>query len=250
MNALRRLPLALLFVGACAGSRVNAPERVPDRVVVLTFVDAVRSHYTTVAPLLRQYGFSATFFVTEFQAPPFSDSTLYMTWNEIGALARMGFEIGNHTWKHTHVDRMNSARFLEELRYVEDRVQSVGGTKVTSFAYPAYVTSADAVQTLRDVGYRFARIGGGKAYDPVHDDPLLIPSFSTGADNRDDILRAFQQARDGRVVVLTIHGVPDAAHPWVTTPPALFEEYLRYLRDNHYTVIAMRDLARYVSQPR
>ena len=245
MSTLRTLPFALLLSVACASSRASTLEPVPDRLVVLTFDDAVRSHYTTVAPLLRQYGFGATFFVTEFQQPPFSDSTLYMTWNEIGALARMGFEIGNHTWKHTHVDKMDRAQFTKEVRHVEARVESVGGTRPTSFAYPAYVTSPDAVRTLRELGYRFARIGGGKAYDPAHDDPLLIPSFSTGAGNRDQVLRAFEQARDGKIVVLTIHGVPDTAHPWVTTPPALFEEYLRYLRDNDYRVIAMRDLARY-----
>ena len=55
-----------------------------------------------------------------------------------------------------------------------------------------------------------------------------------------------QQASPGRIVVLTIHGVPDLVHPWVNTPPELFERYMRYLKGNGYTVIAMRDLARYV----
>ena len=35
-----------------------------DRVVVLTFDDAVKSHRTFVAPLLKELGFGATFFVT------------------------------------------------------------------------------------------------------------------------------------------------------------------------------------------
>jgi hypothetical protein len=60
------------------------------------------------------------------------------------------------------------------------------------------------------------------------------------------VIDAIKQAQPGRIVVLTVHGVPDVAHPQVTTPPELFEEYLRYLRDNKYTVIAMRDLPRYV----
>ena len=47
-------------------------------------------------------------------------------------------------------------------------------------------------------------------------------------------------------MVLTIHGVPDAEHPWVTTPPDLFEEYLEYLSKNDYHVMALRDLAQYV----
>jgi peptidoglycan-N-acetylglucosamine deacetylase len=211
----------------------------------------VKSHFTTVAPLLRRYGFGATFFVTEFPAPPFSDTTLYMTWAQIGELARLGFEIGNHTGKHTHVDKLGREQLIDELRYIEERSRSVGADASVSFAYPAYVTSPDAIHTLRERGYRFARTGGTsayiRAYNPAHDDRLLIPSFTTGADNRAEILAALGQARDGKVVVLTIHGVPDSAHPWVTTPPALFEEYLEYLRDHHYHVIAMRDLERYVT---
>ena len=31
------------------------------------------------------------------------------------------------------------------------------------------------------------------------------------------------QARDSQIVILTIHGVPDYAHPAVTTPPELFK---------------------------
>jgi peptidoglycan/xylan/chitin deacetylase (PgdA/CDA1 family) len=239
----------LALLAGCAGApsqRSRGPEPVPDKLVVLTFDDAVKSHYTTVAPLLARYGFGATFFVTEFQQPPFSDTTLYMTWPQIGELARMGFEVGNHTWKHTHVDRMDRTHFVEELRYVEERLRALGAPAPVSFAYPAYVTSADAPHVLHAQGYKLARTGGARAYDPRRDDPMLIPSFTTGEQNRDSILQAFRLARDGKIVVLTIHGVPDAAHPWVTTPVALFEEYLRWLSDNHYRVVALRDVERYV----
>lgn len=238
--------LAALSACRAPGGASTAPAPVPDRLVVLTFDDAVKSHYTTVAPLLERYGFGATFFVTEFVQPPFADTTLYMTWQQIAALHRRGFEIGNHTGKHTHVSRMDRARFVGELAYIEERGRALGIPRPVSFAYPAYVTTDSAVRVLRDQRYRFARIGGNRAYDPLRDDPLLIPSFSTGADNREAILRAFGEARDGKIVVLTVHGVPDAAHPWVTTPPALFEEYLRFLRDNRYRVVALRDLAPYL----
>src|SRR5918912_1072278 len=133
---------------AAVHSQATAPAqgaRVPDRLVVLTFDDAVRSHYTRVAPLLKRYGFGATFFVTEFVQPPFADTTLYMTWEQIRALSRMGFEIGNHTWKHTHVDRMDRARFDEELDSIEVKCDRMGIPKPVSFAYPAYVTTPAAV---------------------------------------------------------------------------------------------------------
>ena len=245
------LCLVLLLSTACVRAPgVRATEPVPDRLVVLTFDDAVRSHYTTVAPLLERYGFGATFFVTEFPQPPFSDTTLYMTWAQIGELHRRGFEVANHTWKHTHVNRMDRTRFVEELRYVEEKLRSLGAPHPVSFAYPAYVHTPDAVQTLRERGYTFARIGGDRAYDPRRDDPLLVPSWTTRANNRDSILSALAEARDGRIVVLTIHGVPDTAHPWVTIPVALFEAYLRVLRDGGYRVVALRDVARHLPPER
>jgi hypothetical protein len=143
---------------------------------------------------------------------------------------------------------MDRAAFDRELGYIEEKCDSLGIPRPVSFAYPAYVTTPRAPRWLRERGYRFARAGGDRAYDPLHDDPYLIPSFTTGAGNRDSIYAALEQARDGKIVVLTIHGVPDTAHPWVNTPLPLFEEYLRWLHDHHYRVIAMRDLARWVPE--
>ena len=70
-----------------------------DKLVVLTYYDAPVTQFTYVAPLLRQYGFGATFYVCEFQ-PNFSDITKYMTWKQMQELGKMGFEIANYI--HTH----------------------------------------------------------------------------------------------------------------------------------------------------
>jgi peptidoglycan-N-acetylglucosamine deacetylase len=244
---LLRLCLSFLLGATTADAQEVLRKPVPDRVVVLTFDDAVVSHATYVAPVLKRYGFGATFFVTEFVQPPFADTTLYMTWEQIRALSQMGFEVGNHTAKHTHVDRMDRSQLAAELEYIERRGMELGIPKPLTFAYPAYATHPAALTTLAEKGYIFARVGGSRAYDPARDHPLLVPSFSTSAGNRDQILRALGEARDGKVVVLTLHGVPDTAHPWVTTPPALFDELMKYLHDNGYTVLALRDLAQYVN---
>jgi len=39
-------------------------QKIPDKLIVLTFDDAVKSHRTFVAPLLKELGFGATFFIT------------------------------------------------------------------------------------------------------------------------------------------------------------------------------------------
>ncbi len=243
----RTLILALLVFSLQSQAQI-LKKPIPDKLVVLTFDDAVLSHYTNVAPLLKKYKFGGTFFVTEFIKPAFIDKSLYMSWEQIGKLNKMGFEVANHTQKHTHVNKMSKAQFIEELNYIEGKARAVKVKKpMLSFAYPGYDVHPSAIATLKEKGYQFARIGGGKAYDPLKNHPFLIPSFSTSGNNSKQIYDAFVQAKDGKIVVLTIHGVPDEAHPWVTTPLNLFEEYLKFLYDNHYKVIALRDLNKYIN---
>ena len=57
---------------------------------------------------------------------------------------------------------------------------------------------------------------------------------------------AVEQAKDGKIAVLTFHGVPAVEHPWVNVAPEQFKTYMDYLRDSSCTVIALRDLAKYV----
>ena len=59
----------------------------------------------------------------------------------------------------------------------------------------------------------------------------------------DDFKRSIDQATDGNVCVLTLHGVPDLDHAWVHTEAERFEFYIDYLRENNCTVIALRDLS-------
>src|SRR4051812_29693516 len=76
-----------------------ALEPIPDKHFVLTFDDASRSHATVAAPLLKEHGFGATFFVTEgFDFP--TNRRDSMTWDDIARLHRDGLEIGNHTRDH------------------------------------------------------------------------------------------------------------------------------------------------------
>jgi len=221
-------------------------KQIPDKLVVLTFDDAPKSHYSFVAPLLKKYGFDATFYVCEFP-PDYSDTSKYMSWAEIKRLSDMGFEIGNHTRNHAHVNKLKTDSLQAEIRYIEKKCDSLHIQKPTSFAYPGYSTSTKALETFKSMGYATARIGGDTVYHPLADNPYYVPSFSTAGTDKEKVLGFIQQAKNGNIVVLTIHGVPDLPHPWVTTPPALFEEYLQYLKENNYIVISMRTLMQYIN---
>ena len=83
----------LLYVLLCwclVSSATHGLEPIPDKLVVLTFDDSAKSHYTIVRPILKRYGFGATFFITEgFDFP--TNKTDYMTWEEIAELHRRRF---------------------------------------------------------------------------------------------------------------------------------------------------------------
>ncbi|MDR3678411.1 MAG: polysaccharide deacetylase family protein [Flavipsychrobacter sp.] len=231
----------LLYVSSLQAQILREP--IPEKLVVLTFDDGAKSHYSYVAPLLKKYGFGATFFVCEFP-PDYADTNKYMTWQQIKALNSMGFEIGNHTWHHKHVDKVDADTLNMELAYINDQCEKYGIPRPVSFAYPGYDTYAPAIKTLQMNGIVMARTGGSKLYDPIHDHPFYIPSFS--AANKGKIFRVLKQDNKEKIIVLTVHGVPDLAHPWVTTSPKRFERYLQLLKAKGYKVIAMRDLNKYI----
>lgn len=90
--------------------------------------------------------------------------------------------------------------------------------------------------------------GCGPAFDPTVYHPLLIPTAgSSGPDwTFDDFVWAVEQAKEGKICILTFHGVPALEHPWVETKPDAFEAYMNYLHKNDCTVVALADLAQYV----
>jgi peptidoglycan/xylan/chitin deacetylase (PgdA/CDA1 family) len=241
-----------------AASRLPAQQAVPDKLVVLTFDDSSRSHYDVARPILKKYGFSATFFITE----GFSFTTNkkdYMTWEQIAQLHKDGFEIGNHTRDHLGLNEQNIDQLKEQLDGINLRCEQYGISRPVSFAYPGNSFHPSLLPLLEAEGIRFARRGGapeysydqgrGFAFQPGLDHPLLIPSAGDARPDWtiEDFRRAIGQARLGNVAVLQFHGIPDGEHDWVSLETDKFESFMRELALNDFTVIALRDLQKYLA---
>src|SRR5262249_39809909 len=145
-----------------------------------------------------------------------------------------------------------------QLRGISAQCKKHGIPPPTSLAYPGNAITKDALAVLTDNGIAFARRGGapefpskegrGFAYEPGLDHALLVPSAGDAwpAWTLDDFKVAVAQAKHSKIAVLQFHGVSDTAHAWVNSTKAQFESYRRYLADNKFSVIAMRDLAKFV----
>lgn len=218
---------------------------IPDRLVVLTFDDASASHYNIVMPLLKKYNFGGTFYICEFP-PCFPDTTKFMTWDKIAELNREGLEVGNHTKSHALLTKISQSQIIEELDYIDNKCKEYGIPKPETFAYPAYYRDSASIATLREHGVKLARIGGDMHYDPTKDHPLLVPSASITSVSDKEIQELIDTATDGKILVITLHGVPDIQHPHVSIDVERFVRLLDYLQKQNCTVISMSGLLKYI----
>ena len=258
--------LTILVASAAAGSgaaatRMNDPygiikKPIPDKTVVLTFDDACRSHATFVAPLLKEYGFGGSFYITT----AFGFKTRkdwYMTWEQIKAIHDMGFDIGNHTVHHASSTAGSPRGYYEgNVKRLDREFEKHGIPPSTTFCYPMSRVNPNVHSFLRENGYLLARGGSPfdsrtrRPYDPLRDSPLHVPSFgiSEGELKKqpDRFFSLAKQAKNGKIVSFTFHGVPDEEHPGVGTGQEKFKELMEYLKKNRYNVISLRDVAEYV----
>ena len=228
--------LLMLTAGAASDPQGVLIKPIPDKLVVLTFDDGPASLYTVVAPILKEHGFNGSFYICDFDSFK-TRKDWYMTWRQIKAMASDGFEIGNHTVGH--------GGGLNNYLMLEDQLIANGVPKPTTLAWPVCAVFWDACPALATNGYIFGRGGHNRPYRPTVDNPFDVPAFGS-ISSVEAFVKSVRKATDGKIVVLLYHGVPDMEHPQCTVEPVVFKAQMQYLKDNHYKVIALRDLAEYI----
>jgi peptidoglycan/xylan/chitin deacetylase (PgdA/CDA1 family) len=126
----------------------------PDKSVVLTFDDGYDDAYTTVFPLLKSYGMTATFYIiTGYVGQPG-----YLTWDEITEMHAAGMEFGGHTVHHVFLTALPQWLAFWEVWQSRADLQAHLGVAPVSFAYPYNDHNAAVVQMAQLAGYRVACI--------------------------------------------------------------------------------------------
>jgi peptidoglycan/xylan/chitin deacetylase (PgdA/CDA1 family) len=123
--------------------------------LALTFDDGHISNHQTALPMLKRFGFKATFFITAGRIG-LGDT---MNWREIRDLHTNGMEIGSHTLTHRPPAKLDD----EELRYelVESRriLEDGLGASVTSVSSPTGFHNGRFCEIAKEVGYHAVCIG-------------------------------------------------------------------------------------------
>ncbi len=88
---------------------------------------------------------------------------LYMDWDEVAALQASGLTVGNHTWSHPSVPRLEPAECLDEVRGGAAALSHLPHW-VASFAYPFGDCNPAARDTALQTGHRtVCEVGGVNA---------------------------------------------------------------------------------------
>jgi len=235
---------ALINAGVMTGraepAKVEDPtgilkKSIPDKLVVLTFDDGCASFYTVAAPILKAFGFGASFYVCDFDSFK-TRKDWYLTWRQMKELADQGFDIGNHTVGH--------GGGLNNYLMLEDEMLANGVPKPTTLAWPVFAVDWNSCPGLATNGYTFGRGGHFRPYRPTIDNPFDVPCL--GAATPGEFVKNVRQATGGKIPVIIYHGVPDMEHKGVSMDPEVFKVQMQYLKDNNYKVISLRDLAEYI----
>lgn len=135
-----------------------------ERSVVVTFDDGFLDTYEQACPVLREHGFTATFFMisgllgknNSWMMAQDYPSTPLMDWREVASLQRAGCEIGSHTATHRDLTEIAlddaEGEIADSKRMLEDRL----GAPVDFFAYPYGRFGDSARQLVQAAGYRAA----------------------------------------------------------------------------------------------
>ncbi|MHB0865505.1 MAG: polysaccharide deacetylase family protein [Minisyncoccota bacterium] len=142
--------------------------------VVLTFDDGYRDNYTTVFPLLEQYGFPATIFVTT----DFIGEPGYCSAEELREMQASGIiALEPHTLSHPKLAKLPRAEAEREMRESRRVLQEILGTTPTLFAYPYGNFSEETVGLAREAGF-VGTVTVEEGAVGLDTDPLRLPRNS------------------------------------------------------------------------
>jgi peptidoglycan/xylan/chitin deacetylase (PgdA/CDA1 family) len=130
--------------------------------IVLTFDDGYESVFSQARPLMAKYGFAGTIFVISDycgrnnqwpgQMRGIPERPL-MGWEQLGALAAEGWELGSHSRTHPNLSQLGHGQLEDEITGSQEKIFTQTGIKTRLFAQPYGKTNQEVDQIVRE---RFA----------------------------------------------------------------------------------------------
>ncbi len=168
----------------------------PEDACVITFDDGYRDNIISALPVLKEFRFLATFFITvdNIGKVKTSPKRAWQSWKFMGprdveALVECGHTIGSHALKHIRLSGAGQGERERELASSKEALESISGRAVDIFSYP-YGDFDDSLANLaRETGYKAAcaTIDGSNKYG---DDLFKLKRIEIKNGDRDEAFRS------------------------------------------------------------
>ncbi|MGA9526775.1 MAG: polysaccharide deacetylase family protein [Terriglobales bacterium] len=128
----------------------SAPSNSSQPCVCLTFDDGCETDLIAAAPVLREHGFHATFYVTAgFLCVPG-----YLNEQQLRDLDRMGFEIGCHSMTHAYLSDISHEELKREIVDAKNKIEQILGHPIEHFSCPGGRYDQRALDMARRAGFK------------------------------------------------------------------------------------------------
>jgi hypothetical protein len=133
--------------GVSVGEAIRFPE---DETVAITFDDGSETDLICAAPVLRQLGFGATFYITN----RWLGQCGYLSHAQLRELCALGFEIGCHSMTHAYLTDLDESGLHREIAEAKSQLEQVIGKAVEHFSCPGGRFDQRVGRVARQAGYR------------------------------------------------------------------------------------------------
>jgi peptidoglycan/xylan/chitin deacetylase (PgdA/CDA1 family) len=148
------------------GEKVHTDTR---KKVVLTFDDGSLSDYNVVFPILREIGFTATFFVTINEI----GKENRMDWAMVYELSRNNMDIGSHGMVHSFLTAFNNYTLLNELILSKQILEKYTRKRVDFLSIPQGFYNKRVLTIAKDVGFK-AACSSDAGYNDFSNEALFL----------------------------------------------------------------------------
>jgi peptidoglycan/xylan/chitin deacetylase (PgdA/CDA1 family) len=117
--------------------------------VAITFDDGCETDLLYAAPLLKEAGFEATFYITA----GLLGRKGYLSRSQLRELADLDFEIGSHSMTHPYLSDLDVESVRNELQAPKQALEQITGRAVKHFSCPGGRWSPRVAEVAREAGY-------------------------------------------------------------------------------------------------
>jgi peptidoglycan/xylan/chitin deacetylase (PgdA/CDA1 family) len=138
---------------------ITGKKELPPKPVIITMDDGYRDNYENAFPILREFGFEATFFVvTEFVD---QNREGYMNWAMLEEMAVAGMRVESHSKTHADLRGRDRDFLIYQLLGSQQTLAAHLGYTPRYFSYPSGRYDEATIDVLKDLDFWGAVVTAG-----------------------------------------------------------------------------------------